>query len=253
MIRAVLLLSAVLLAACGAPAAGGTPAPDITGEWELAEGTADGAALPLPPGRGATLQLEDGSAGGTSFCNHYSGTYRLDGGAVAFEGLGGTEMGCEPDVMAAESAYLTALGAVGTAAVEGEVLMLTGDRVELRFTPVAPVPDSPLAGTRWVLDTLLEGETASSTLGEPAVLLLDPDRTASGSTGCRSVTGTWLVENGTLLIDDLLAEGGPCPADVERQHAQVTAVLGSGPQVEIREDRLTLTGPDGLGLVYRAA
>jgi heat shock protein HslJ len=250
MIRAVLLLAAVLLAACAEPV-GGEPAPDVTGEWELAEGTADGAALPVPPGRGATLLLQDGRAGGTSFCNHYSGTYRLDGGAVAFEGLGGTEMGCEPDVMAAESAYLSALGAVVTAAVDGAGLVLTGAGVELRFRPVARVPDSPLAGTRWVLDTLVQLETASSTLGEPAVLLLDPDGTASASTGCRPVTGTWLVENGALVIDDLPADGGECPADVQPQDAQVTAVLGSGPQVEIREDRLTLTADDGRGLVYR--
>jgi heat shock protein HslJ len=250
MIRAVLLLSAVLLAACGGPAAGGTPAPDISGEWELAEGTADGVALPLPPGRAATLLLEDGQAGGTSFCNHYSATYRLDGAAVAFEGLGGTEMGCEPDVMAAEAAYLRALGAVGTAAVDGEDLVLSGDGVLLRFTPVAPVPDSRLEGTRWVLDTLVEGETASSTLGEPAVLLLAPDRTASASTGCRSMTGTWLVENGALVIDDLLADGD-CPADVAPQDELVTAVLQSGPAVEVREDRLTLTAGDGRGLVYR--
>jgi heat shock protein HslJ len=251
MIRAVLLLAAVLLAACGERAAGGTPAPDVTGEWALAEGTADGTALPLPPGRGATLRLADGAAGGTSFCNHYSGSYRLDGDAVAFEGLGGTEMGCEPDVMAAEHAYLAGLAAVDTAAVDGEDLVLSADGVLLRFTPVAPVPDSPLEGTRWMLDTLVEGETASSTLGEPAVLVLTPDRTASASTGCRSVTGTWLVENGALVIDDLLADG-ECAPDLERQDAHVTAVLDGGPTIGIEEDRLTLTGPTGLGLVYRA-
>ena len=74
---------AVLLAACGAPAAAGTPA-RLTGDWELVEGSQDGAEVPLPPGRGATL-LADGEAGGTSFCNSYSGTYRLDGTAVAFQ------------------------------------------------------------------------------------------------------------------------------------------------------------------------
>jgi heat shock protein HslJ len=103
-----------------------------------------------------------------------------------------------------------------------------------------------------VLETLVLGEVASSTLGEPAVLQLDPDRTAAASTGCRSITGTWLVEDGGLIIDDLLADGAECPADVESQDAHVTAVLSAGPQVEILEDRLTLTAGDGRGLVYRA-
>ena len=98
----------------------------------------------------------------------------------------------------------------------------------------------------------VEGETASSTLGEPAVLLLDEDRHASASTGCRSVTGTWLLEDGALVIDDLLAGGEACPADVARQDDHVTAVLASAATASVDEDRLTLTGPDGRGLVYRA-
>jgi heat shock protein HslJ len=248
--RAALLLAALLLAACAQPGSGATD--DVRGEWQLAEGSLDGADLLLPPGGGATLLLEDVEASGRSFCNHYGGTYRVDGDAIAFENLGGTEMACAPDVMAAESAYLRALGSVGTVAVEGDVLVLTGNGVRLTFRPVPPTPTSELADTRWVLETLIEGETASSTLGDPAVLLLDPEGTAEASTGCRSITGRWLVENGALVIDDLIASG-ECGPDVERQDAHVTAVLQSGPAVEIEEDRLTLTDAmTGLGLVYRA-
>jgi heat shock protein HslJ len=251
MVRATLILVALLVAllvtGCGDGTVGGD-GPDVTGEWALVEGTADGAAL---PSSGATLQLANGEAGGVSFCNHYFGTYRLTGDAVVFEGLGGTEIGCETDVMAAERAYLAGLGAVDTAAVEADALVLTGEGVRLRFTPAAPVPDSPLEATRWVLDTLVEGEVASSTLCEPAVLQLDPDRTAAASTGCRSITGTWLLEDGALIIDDLLADDPECPADVLRQDAHVTAVPQSGPAVEIRENKLTLTAADGRGLVYR--
>ncbi len=247
------LLLAVLfgLAGCG-EGAGATAAPDVTGTWELAEGTADGEALPQPPGAGATLEFGAEELRGVSFCNHYFSAYRLDGDVLTVDGLGGTDMGCAHDVMAAESAYLRALGAVATVAREDDALVLTGDGVRLRFTPVAPVPDSPLEGTRWVLETLVLGEVAASTLGEPAVLQLDPDRTAAASTGCRSITGTWLVENGALIIDDLLADGVECPADVQAQDALVAGVLGAGPQVAIAENRLTLTVDDGRGLVYRA-
>jgi heat shock protein HslJ len=253
-VRSIVVLAAVLLlVACGDGDEGGTapPAP-VRGEWQLAEGTADGAALLVPPGIGATLLLDDGEATGRSFCNHYMATYTSDGEALTFDGIGGTEMGCDPDVMAAESAYLRALGSVQKARVDGEGLVLSGDGVELRFVPVAPVPDSPLEGTRWVLDTLIDGETASTTLGEPAVLQLDPDRTVTASTGCRSVTGTWLLEDDALVIDDLLAGAEPCPPDVATQDEHVVAVLESGPQVEIVEDRLTLTGSAGRGLSYRA-
>jgi heat shock protein HslJ len=160
-------------------------------------------------------------------------------------------MACEPDVMTAERAFLASLGAVDAVAASEGALLLTGDGIELRFTPVAQVPDSPLEGTRWVLESVIEGQTASSTV-RTAVLALDADRTAEATTGCRTITGTWVVEAGALVVDDLLGDAAPCAPDVERQDAHVTAVLESGPAVGIREDRLTLTTDDGRGLVYRA-
>jgi heat shock protein HslJ len=248
--RAAFLLAAVLvLAACGGGAGG---VPDVAGEWEFAGGTADGADLPRPGGAAATLEVDGDELRGVAFCNHWFSSYRLSGSSFAVSGLGSTEMGCEPDVMAAESAFLAALGAVDTVAADADGLLLTGDDVELRFTRVAPVPDSPLEGTGWVLESVVDGQTASSTLGEPAVLRLDDDGTAEATTGCRTITGRWLLENGALVIDDLLADGGECPPEVAQQDAVVTAVLEAGPTTGITEDRLTLTTDDGRGLVYRA-
>ncbi|SOD93981.1 META domain-containing protein [Blastococcus haudaquaticus] len=247
---ALFLAAALALAACGGGS--GTAAPGVVGEWEFAGGTADGADLPRPAGARATLDLTGEEARGTAFCNHWFSSYRLDGSSFVLDGIGSTEMGCEPDVMTAESAFLAALGDVDSAAVDGGDLLLTGNGVELRFTPVAPVPDSPLEGTRWVLETVVEGQTASSTVGDPAVLLLGADRRAEASTGCRTITGTWLVEDGSLVIDDLLGDGATCPPDLAPQDAAVQAVLQSGPTLQIEEVRLTLTADDGRELVYRA-
>ena len=243
-----MLLATAALAACGGGAAAG---PDVTGEWQLTGGTADGETLPQPPGLPATIAFDDGELRGRSFCNHLFASYRLDGASIRFDGLGGTEMGCDPDVMAAETAFVAALGRVTTAAVEGGDLLLTGDAVRLRFGPVPTVVDRPLAGTRWVLDTLVDGATASSTLGDPAVLVLREDRTVEASTGCQQVSGTWLLEGDALVVDDLLGSA-TCSTELTAQDAHVTAVLGGGPTPVVDGDRLTLTADDGRGLVYRA-
>lgn len=248
--RLLLLVVVLALAGCGTGAA--SDGPDLAGVWRLTAGTADGADLPQPPGSSATLDLTADEARGTAFCNSWFATVRHDGEALSFDGIGSTEMGCMPDVMAAESAYLAALGAVGTVARDGGELVLTGEGVELRFEPVPAVPDSPLEGTRWVLESLVDGPTASSTLGEPATLLLGTDSRAEATTGCRTLTATWLLEDEVLVLDDLLPDGAPCPPDLVRQDEHVTAVLQAGPAVELREDRLTLSAPDGRGLVYRA-
>ncbi len=144
----ILLLALVLLAACadrdagnGAGTSGAAVAgdddtsPDILGAWELAEGTADGTDLPLPAGATATLDVDADRLSGQSFCNRFFSTYRLDGDALTIEPLGSTMMACPPEIMIAESIFLTALGLVGTATREGGDLVLTGDGVRLRFTP----------------------------------------------------------------------------------------------------------------------
>ena len=245
---AIVLAAAMTGAGCGQTA--GAP-PDLSGDWELVEFVEDGTVRPEPAGGRATLTAGDGELSGTSFCNSYSGTYRLDGDEIAVEGLGGTEIGCAPELLDAEAAYLAALATVESAGTVDGYLVLTGPDAELRFRPVAPVPPSDLVGTRWVLETLLEGEVASSTTGALAVLELADDGTFNASTGCRELAGTWSLEGDVLRLS---AESDPtadCPADVVRQDSLVAEVLDADVQVEVVESSLTLTAGAGVGLVYR--
>lgn len=248
--RLVLLLAGALaLAGCGTGSAPSDGA-DITGEWQLASGTTLGAELLLPPGTTATLALSGGEANGVAFCNRFSASYELDGSSFEISDIGSTEIGCEPAVMAAESTYLAALDVVDTAVLDGDDLLLTGPGVELRFGPVPVGPDSPLEGTRWVLDTLVDGGTASSVLGE-AQLELAADGTMTASTGCRSIGGTWRSE-GDLLVLDAAYDSFRCPPPADRQDEHVLGVFAARPIAAIDGDRLTLTADDGRGLSYRA-
>ena len=251
--RAALLLAvALVLAACAERGAGSPAASDVLGEWELTDATAAGAPLPRPAVGRATLVLDGGQLSGISFCNHYTGTYRLDGDALEIDGLGGTEMGCEPDVMAAEVAYLTALGGAVTARLEAEELVLSGEDRTLRFRRPAPVPTSALAGTDWVLDTLVEGETVSS-VASGSTLRLEADGTVGGTTACRTFSGTWTAAGSALTVTDLVTDDRACPEELRRQDEHELAVLGNPTTLEITEDRLSLTGAAGTGLIYRDA
>ncbi len=251
MARAVLLLALMLLAGCAGTPGGGSPADDVVGEWELVSGTASGTALAQPTSAKATLTLDGTQAGGSSFCNHYSSGYSVDGDSISFEALGGTEMGCEPAVMAAETAYLTALGAVTTVARDGTDLLLTGQDVELRFRPVPEVPTSQLAGTDWVLDTLLDGEVASSVMAGSG-LRFEPDGTFTGTTACHTLSGRWQPTGDEMRFPEFTAaEETDCPPELAAQDAHELAVLGDGFQLTIEENRLTAMAADGRGLIYR--
>jgi heat shock protein HslJ len=245
------VLLAVGLAACAdpTPIGGGI---DLGGTWQLVSGTSGGSEIPLVDGHRITLVVEGGEAGGVSACNHYFATLTLDGGTVSLTGIGGTEMACMPEeVMESEAAYLRALGLITTAARDGELLVLTGPETELRYVPLLPVPTADLVGTVWTLETLIEGETASSVMGEPATLELGEDGTLSGSTGCRDLTGRYEVTGDEVIVTEMTAIGD-CPDGLAAQDTLVVTVIGDGFTVEVEGDVLTISSRGGLGLGYRA-
>ena len=109
-----LVLAALVAAGCdvGAPAASagspgslGPPAAAIEGPTWTA--IAVGGQRPVP-GHEPSIQLSAGRVRGSGGCNGFSGGYRYDAatGAIAFDGLAMTAMGClDPRVGAVETAF----------------------------------------------------------------------------------------------------------------------------------------------------
>jgi len=239
-------------------AGGGKTGSDQTGhsnpfgdtEWILMQATVDGVQLLLLDRYPVTLQRNGGDVDGSAACNSYFGT--IVDGDLLFEGFGATEMACDPAPMTLEFDYLDALGRVDSAR-GGTELLLTGDGVELRFSQVRPTPDSAIQGTDWVLDTLIEGDAASSTVNGSAANLRFDARTMSGNDSCNTFQGDYEIDGGTLRPGLLSVTARGCEDAIMRQAQRVGAVLGTHPILEVSGDRLSLLTADGLGLIYRAA
>ena len=246
----------VVTSACGTQGAdaGNEPAgTDLDGSWRLTAATHNGANLVLVDTHPITLDLDGDEARGISACNNYFGTVdaATETAAVTFGGLGRTEMACTPaSVMDLEQAYLAALGAVESAARAGDQLTLSGADLELRFATIQPVPQAELEGTRWLLESVIEGESASSVAGEPATLLLSGGR-LTGSTGCRKLTGGYELSRDQVTVDALESDKRGCPPNLDRQDRHVLTALQDGFGIAIDGDVLTVTGPSGNGLSYR--
>ncbi len=230
-----------------------SPTPSVDGtSWVLVAGGGPAGDVPLVEGYPVTVTFQAGQLGGTASCNGYGGSYRLDGNELVLGEVSSTAMACEPpESMTAESAYLAALGDVTAVDLVGDELVLSGPASELVFARQAEVPAAELVGQPWVLETLIEGETASSVAGDPATLLLDPDGTLTGSTGCRALSGDYTI-SGALVLFTTFAADGDCPPELADQDNQVVTVLGDGFTVEIDGDQMTLTSQGSEGLVYRA-
>lgn len=244
------LLVALAPAGCGAAPDGQEPAASPHGAWQLVSGRGPEGALEPLDSHQVTLVVEEDQVGGTAACNSYGGTARIHDERLELEELAQTDMACEPrEVMSLERTYLDALVAADTIRREGDVLLLTGPDVELRFAPVPPVPAEQLVGTDWELDTLVEGETASTPTAA-AILRLDGDGTLAGTTGCRGFDGAYAVGADEVRVTRLELDG-ECAPELAAQDDLVVRVLGDGFRAEVEGDRLTLTARAD-GLVYRA-
>jgi heat shock protein HslJ len=255
--HAVVLAAVALLAACGSP--GGVPSPGASGDpfdpqgaWQLTSSTVGGGEVPLVEGHPVTVTIEGSQIGGTAACNHYGGRLAVTGGALEISELGMTAMGCEEDLMAAESAYMAALAVVESIGGDGDQLVLSGPNVELRFDRLPAPPTAELVDTAWILDTVFVGDVASSPIGDPATLELSSDGTLVGSTGCRTFSGNWLEQGEQIIAPTFGMDGSECPAELSQQDTHVVTVIGDGFVPTVEGDPLTLVDPGGVGLVYRA-
>jgi heat shock protein HslJ len=156
--------------------------------------------------------------------------------------------------MELERRYLAGLRSVTTASRAGDTLTLTGPDVILDFERDAPSADADLTGTPWVLESLVDGESVSSTV-PGGRLVLREDGTFVAATGCGDLLGSFRVDDGTVTVSGFVDEpvpAKPCSEQVLAQREHVVDVLRDGFEAQVDGDRLTLTSAQGLGLDFRA-
>lgn len=224
------------------------PAADPTGDWVMVDG-------PIEPidGWDVTVTVDGDQIGGRAACNSYGGTVSwTDDGAISVGQLAQTEMACEPAaVMELESGFLASLMDADRFTVDGDrMTLLAGDDTWV-FDRLAPVPTADLVGTTWQLDGYVDGDAVSNEPGmDAATLVLHPDGTMTGTTNCRTLTGTW-VEAGAQVLLTELAAGGECgDAAASDLDNRIVGVLGDGFTASVEGNRLTLTSQGGVGLTY---
>jgi heat shock protein HslJ len=258
-----LLLLAVLTAGCGR----GTVSQNGTGAgdsepWGRAflstSVTENGQPRPLVEGTRISLRFSDShEIGAQAGCNSMGGPASIEAGRLVVGDLATTEMGCDPPRHAQDEWLARFLTSRPSADLSAETLTLENDttRIVLTDRQVAD-PDRSLQGTKWVVDTIVEGESASSVPAgaEAHVVFGDADR-FSGNAGCNGMGGNAAVHDGTRTItfSEVITTKMACEDDRMRLERAVLATLEGDVAYRIEADVLRLDGPDGHGLRLRAA
>jgi len=251
MTRSALAVALLLLSAC----AGGMPSSDgsrLAGRTFLSTAVTGHTLV-----EGTEVQLEfaqEGKLTARAGCNHLLGEVAYEGDRMKVSGLGGTDMACEKPRMDQDQWLTGFLKAGPRFAVSGDELVLTGDQetIKLIDRKVAQ-PDKRLEGTRWVLESLVDGQAASSVpQGVEAFLQFEGDN-VTGSTGCNSLGGKAVESTAAITFSDIATTKKACEGAQGSVERDMLAVLDGKVAARIDGDVLDLKHPNGKGLQLRSA
>jgi heat shock protein HslJ len=261
-----LLLLALATAGCGrgpVTSAAADTSGDDGAPWNRAflstSVTENGQPRALVTGTRISLNfVEDGHRiGAQAGCNSMGGQASFEDGRLLVGDLATTEMGCDPPRHAQDEWLAGFLTSRPQWSLDGPTLALDNGttRVVLDDREVAD-PDRPLRGTKWVVDTIIEGESASSVpAGAEAYMVFGDDNHFSGNAGCNGMGGDSVIHEGTSTItfSGVLTTKMACQEDRMRLERAVLATLDGDVAYQVDADVLRLDGPDGHGLRLRAS
>ncbi|HEU5449007.1 MAG TPA: META domain-containing protein [Acidimicrobiia bacterium] len=221
--------------------------------------TENGQPKPLVEGTRITLNFfDDGHRlGAQAGCNQMGGPASFQGGRLVVNNMATTEMGCDPPRHAQDEWLARFLTSKPSWVRSGSTLTLDNSsvRVVLEDREVAD-PDRPLRGTKWVVDTIVEREAASSVpAGVEAYLTFEDGKSFRGNTGCNGMGGNSVVDeaNSTITFSEVITTKMACDDDRMRVERAVLATLDGDVRYQIDADVLRLDGPGGRGLRLQAA
>lgn len=189
-------------------------------------------------------------------CNSLFGTVVDEpGDKLVITEMGGTDMACEQPRMAQDEWLTKFLTSRPVWALTGDKLVLTGTNEELvMLDRKVADPDRKLTGTKWVVDTLLQGDSASSVPQvTQAHLTFSEDGRVTGNTGCNQLTGSAKQSGNKIVFTAVATTKMLCPGEANDLEKAVLAVLDGDVTMKIDADRLELKQAGGKGLQLKAA
>lgn len=247
-----------VVVSCGQQADSGSSrtAQDVDAELLGRQFATHGAA-----GTTARLSFDADTVTANAGCNTLSGRAHTDSGRLFVDSVGGTEMGCVPALSKQDAWWTELLASDPTYTLDGATLQLATPNATVELVDVEQThPDRPLAGTRWLLETLASGgqDGVASSTPRPAQYAVwlefgDGARAeVTGSSGCGVVRAPVEVTESSLQLGSVPRTRVCSDDTVQQVSRQVVRVLTGRIDYRIDGDALTLTRGEH-ALVYRAA
>lgn len=249
------------LAACGYDSSGSdassdaSPTPvigaDLAGRTFVSTSV---TGFELIDGTEIRIAFEEDHLSASAGCNTVGSAYTVENGLISVSEPSATLMACDPQLMAQDDQLIGFLTDDPTITVSGDVLTLAGADVTVEMQEESGEGNgAPLVGTTWTLDSIVDGDSASSvpTGVEPPTLEISDAGQASVFTGCNRGGASVEVGDATLTFGPLGLTKMACSDDATAVEATVTSIIDGKVDYSINGDGLTVS-KDAQALEYRA-
>jgi heat shock protein HslJ len=198
------------------------------------------------------LFTDDGRLIADAGCNSMQAPVSLGGGRIEVSDLAMTAVGC-PTALQEQDTWLSRfLSTKPSWKLDGSTLAVSSPTTEVTLADrKVAEPDLSLRGTRWTVDTIVDGQVASSTPATASTSVVFDKDTVAVSAGCNSGSGSYQLSGNTIRIGDIATTRKACEPDIMSLENAVLAVLHGDIAYEIDSDRLILKQATGKGLQLR--
>jgi len=188
-----------------------------------------------------------GRVSGSAGCNRYSGTYKTSGSTLRISTLATTQMACARAIATQERAFLKALSATRSFAVNSGTLTLRS--ASGRSLATFRAQTQALAGTSWEVLAYNNGKQAvvSVLTGTKLTAVFGKSGKLTGFAGCNDYNATYEATPPKIAIGPVAATRKHCeqPAGVTDQETRYLAALETAATYRIEGSRLELRTADG--------
>ncbi|MFD3403120.1 META domain-containing protein [Kribbella sp. NPDC058693] len=242
----------LLLAGCGQNT---DPGASPVGKTFLSTSvTEDGKPKQLAPKTRVRLQFtDDGRLVADAGCNSMQSKVSTKDGKLALDGeLASTAMGCPGPQQGQDSWLAGIISAKPTWKLDGNKLDVTAGSTTISLENREILePDLPLDGTRWILSSVISGDSVGHFAGSENVWLTLNGERVTGSTGCNDFQGVVARSTGKLTFGELATTRRACAGNPATLESQVLKGLKGEMTYHISGATLQLRSANG-GLDFTA-
>lgn len=244
----------MMLSACGSESSPGGSGSSLDGTFLSVTVTEGGKAKQLAPKTRIQLQfMPDGRLSANAGCNSMGGQVSTGDGKLAVKELAITDMGCDAPRHAQDDWLAKLLQDEPTWTLAADKLTVSKGETELVLqNRETAQPDKQLDGTKWTLESVIAGQTASHPAGAGGAHLTISGERIVGATGCNDFEGIAAHTAGKLTLGELTVTAVGCLGDRGKLEKDVLAVLHGELTYTIEANRLQLRAADGNGLDFTA-